>query len=78
METSSLVFHSGLIGARESAALPGRRGAVGVIAGRFYDAAGRPVVGDLDNRLIGLTLEEIRRTPPPPPPPPPHRGRRRA
>jgi len=62
VETSSLVFHSGLIGARESAAYRAG-GAVGVIAGRFYDAAGRPVVGDLDNRLIGLTLEEIRRIP---------------
>jgi DNA-binding transcriptional regulator LsrR (DeoR family) len=29
------------------------RGAVGIIAGRFIDAGGAPVLGDLDDRMIG-------------------------
>lgn len=62
VETNSLVFHSGLIGPRESAAYRAG-GAVGVVAGRFYDRDGRPVTGELDDRLIGLTLEEIRLIP---------------
>ncbi|RRD21356.1 sugar-binding transcriptional regulator [Brucellaceae bacterium VT-16-1752] len=30
-----------------------RKGAVGIIAGRFVDANGQPVVGELDKRIIG-------------------------
>jgi len=36
-------------------------GAVGDIGARFFDREGRPVVHDLNDRLIGLTLEEIGR-----------------
>jgi DNA-binding transcriptional regulator LsrR (DeoR family) len=35
-------------------------GAVAVILGRFVDAEGNPVAGELDNRMIGVTLEELR------------------
>ena len=35
------------------------RGAVGEIIGRFYDSEGTPVRYELDDRLIGLDLEEI-------------------
>lgn len=38
-------------------------GAVGVLAGRFLDRDGRPVEGALDGRMIGLSLDEIRRIP---------------
>lgn len=38
-------------------------GAVGVMAGRFFDAAGEPVIGALDARMIGITLDEMRRIP---------------
>lgn len=62
VEANSLVFHSGLIGPRESAAYKAG-GAVGVVAGRFFDAHGEAVRGELDDRLIGMTLEEIRRVP---------------
>lgn len=34
-------------------------GAVGMLLGRFLDAAGRPVLGSLDERIIGLTLDEM-------------------
>jgi DNA-binding transcriptional regulator LsrR (DeoR family) len=39
------------------------KGAVGVICGRFFDRKGIPVLGSADNRMIGLTLEELRRIP---------------
>jgi DNA-binding transcriptional regulator LsrR (DeoR family) len=38
-------------------------GAVGVICGRFFDRNGAPVLGSADNRMIGLTLDELRRIP---------------
>ena len=37
------------------------RGAVGVLAARFIDAWGRPVAGALDDRVIGLSLDELLR-----------------
>ncbi|GAB5468451.1 MAG: sugar-binding transcriptional regulator [Rhodospirillales bacterium] len=37
------------------------RGAVGIIAGRFIDADGLPVLGSLDQRLIGADHETLRR-----------------
>lgn len=36
------------------------RGAVGIIAGRFIDAGGAPVLGDLDRRMIGADQESLR------------------
>ena len=39
------------------------QGAVGVIAGRYFNAAGLPILGPLDDRMIGLTLAEIDRIP---------------
>lgn len=38
-------------------------GAVGDIGGRFFDRDGAPVAGDLDDRIVGLTLEELRAIP---------------
>lgn len=37
------------------------RGAVGIIAGRFIDRKGAPVLGALDDRLIGADHETLRR-----------------
>lgn len=34
-------------------------GAVGDIAGRFFDAEGKPVEGKLNDRIVGLTLEQM-------------------
>lgn len=48
---------------------PGRRaelvnlGAVGDVAGRFFDATGQPVTGELDATVVGLTLDAMRRIP---------------
>lgn len=38
-------------------------GAVGDIAGRFYDASGAAVEGDLDARIIGLKLDNLKEIP---------------
>jgi DNA-binding transcriptional regulator LsrR (DeoR family) len=39
------------------------RGAIGVVSGRFIDRAGKPVLGALDNQMIGLSLDEIAKVP---------------
>jgi DNA-binding transcriptional regulator LsrR (DeoR family) len=38
-------------------------GAVAVMSGRFLDRAGRPVLGPLDEQMIGLTIPEIAKIP---------------
>ena len=39
------------------------RGAVGVVSGRFIGREGEPILGALDNQMIGLTLDEIANVP---------------
>lgn len=39
------------------------RGAVAVIIGRFIDVHGRAVGGDHDERMVGITLDELRQVP---------------
>ncbi|MFE3020979.1 sugar-binding transcriptional regulator [Streptomyces sp. NPDC059256] len=39
------------------------RGAVGDIAGRFFDANGAAIAGEVDERLIGLDLDQLRSVP---------------
>lgn len=36
------------------------RGAVGVLCGRFIDADGQHIVGAMDDRMIGITLERLK------------------
>lgn len=38
-------------------------GAVGDVAGRFFDAAGQPLASELDATVIGLSLESLRSIP---------------
>jgi DNA-binding transcriptional regulator LsrR (DeoR family) len=38
-------------------------GAIAVMSGRFLDAEGRPVLGPLDEQMIGLTIPEIAKIP---------------
>jgi DNA-binding transcriptional regulator LsrR (DeoR family) len=40
-----------------------KRGAVGVLLGRFIDSDGRHMIGDLDSRMIGITLDELKALP---------------
>ncbi|MFO1057492.1 MAG: sugar-binding transcriptional regulator [Dongiaceae bacterium] len=69
-----ILFGVGDIGARSTvraaeiasnAAIDGyvAAGAVGVLIGRFIDAAGRPVAGELDRRMVGIALDELKRIP---------------
>ncbi len=62
VEQNSSTHNTGLVSA-ELGAKYVARGAVGVISGRFFDAQGCPVLGEADQRMVGLTLEEIRRVP---------------
>jgi DNA-binding transcriptional regulator LsrR (DeoR family) len=38
-----------------------KKGAVGDIALRFFDETGHPIENDIDGRVIGITLEQLRR-----------------
>jgi DNA-binding transcriptional regulator LsrR (DeoR family) len=62
VKRNSLIFESGLFSDRVCGEYIAN-GAVGVICGRFFDFNGNPVVGSVDNRIIGLTLEELSRVP---------------
>lgn len=61
LEPSRLLASSGNAFTREELnALRDRGGAVGDIGLRFFDAGGRPVVSPFDDRVIGITLEQLR------------------
>jgi DNA-binding transcriptional regulator LsrR (DeoR family) len=60
LEPSSLLQSSGNIFSARELSVLGRRGAVGDICLRFYDAAGQRVASDVDERVIGVTLEQLR------------------
>jgi DNA-binding transcriptional regulator LsrR (DeoR family) len=62
VEPESTLLHSGLV-TRAEARPYLKRGAVGVVAGRFMDASGTPVDGRLDEHLIGIGLPELKRIP---------------
>ena len=55
----SVLMRDGVIISWEELNLLLHKGAVGDIALRFFDAQGRPVVSDIDNRVIGITLEQL-------------------
>ena len=40
-----------------------KRGAVGDVCLRFFDAAGDPVESDLERRVIGISSDQLKRTP---------------
>ena len=62
LELDSTIFGSGTV--TPTAVQPYLdKGAVAVIAGRFIDRAGHPIHDHLDDRMIGLTMEEIDRIP---------------
>ena len=63
VEPSALVASSGNVFSQEELQTVQKQGAVGDICLRFYDARGQPVKGPLDERVIGMTLEGLRRIP---------------
>ena len=62
VEPSELLARSGNTFSRQEMAMLHEAGAVGEISYRFYDEDGKPVETPLNERVIGLTLEELRKT----------------
>jgi len=60
LEPSPLLQSSGNIFSERELAALGKRGAVGDICLRFFDADGDHVESDVDRRVIGVTLEQLR------------------
>ncbi|MFB2552765.1 sugar-binding transcriptional regulator [Ensifer soli] len=72
--TNRILFGVGDLGHRSTVRVSGiasqaeiddyvARGAVAVIIGRFIDARGGAVGGDHDDRMVGITLDELRQVP---------------
>lgn len=61
IEPSRMLARSGNVFSSKELADVAEAGAVGDMSLRFFDIAGRPVKTPLDERVIGLTLEEIAR-----------------
>ncbi len=56
------MVHSGILSPEEMESYR-TLGAVGILCGRFYDRHGRLVITDLDQRILGITLAELRQIP---------------
>jgi DNA-binding transcriptional regulator LsrR (DeoR family) len=61
LEPSTLLQRSGNIFSERELAALGKRGAVGDICLRFFDADGNRVASEVDRRVIGVTLEQLKR-----------------
>ena len=59
---SSTAFETGFISEQEARPYL-EKGAVAVVAGRFLDAQGHAIGGEIDNRMIGMTIDEIKKIP---------------
>jgi len=62
MDSNSILLTSGCISEEELREIK-ERGGVGDILGRFYDSNGKPVSSSLDNKIIGIGMEELREIP---------------
>ena len=62
VRAESTAFLSGYMSRKEAVPYV-RRGAVAVLAGRFIDRSGAPVEDALDERMIGLTVQQLDRIP---------------
>ena len=61
VEPSELLARSGNTFSKQEMAMLHEAGAVGEISYRFYDEAGRPVETPLNDRVIGISLEDLKR-----------------
>ena len=61
VEPSELLARSGNTFSKQEMAMLHEAGAVGEISYRFYDEAGRPVETPLNDRVIGISLEDMKR-----------------
>jgi DNA-binding transcriptional regulator LsrR (DeoR family) len=62
VEPSEMLARSGNTFSRQEMAMLHEAGAVGEISYRFYDRQGKPVETPLNDRVIGVSLEELRKT----------------
>lgn len=62
VEPSELLARSGNTFSPQEMAMLHEAGAVGEISYRFYDKLGKPVETPLNERVIGISLEDLRRT----------------
>jgi len=60
-EPSRALVSSGNVFSPQEIKLLAGKGAVGDICLRFFDAAGRPVITELNDRVISIDLEELRK-----------------
>jgi DNA-binding transcriptional regulator LsrR (DeoR family) len=63
VQPSDLLARSGNVFTREELDSLTKRGAIGDLSLRFFDAHGEPVRAPLDDRVIGITLPEIKAIP---------------
>ena len=61
LEPSRLLAASGNVFAPRELEMLHRKGAVGDVCLRFFDTAGEPIRGDLDERVIGMSLDQLRK-----------------
>ncbi len=61
VEPSPLLASSGNVFSPEEQAMLREHGAVGDVLAHFFDSQGRPVNTPLDDRVIGMSLEQLRR-----------------
>lgn len=61
LEPSRLLAASGNVFAPRELEMLRRRGAVGDVCLRFFDAAGEPIRSELDERVIGMSLDQLRK-----------------
>jgi len=60
LDRQGLLWQSGMMEEQDYTVLE-KAGAVGAICGRCFDINGKPCVSDWDERVIGLTLKELKR-----------------
>lgn len=61
VEPSEMLARSGNVFSRQEMAMLHEAGAVGEISFRFYDRDGKPVLTPLNERVLGITLEDLRK-----------------
>ncbi len=63
VEPSDLLARSGNVFSPDELAILKAHGAVGDLCLRFFDQTGTPVITDLNDRVIGIRLEQLRQVP---------------
>ncbi len=62
MDSNSILLTSGCVSKEELEEIKGR-GGVGDILGRFYNLSGCPIYSSLENRIIGIGIDELKKIP---------------